>query len=1036
MKHFLPIAIALFSVAVCCSAPDPSFEREQSFRKVYGRFEEPGAEFRPAPFWVWNGKVTREDVDRMLPEFKKQGFGGVFIHPRPGMETVYLSEDWFDLWRYSLEKGKELGLEVWIYDENSYPSGFAGGHVQSEWPESYDHATELVPTVTEVLPEDLSPYSICLRQEGESFVDITGEPRTDAPGRYFLYQEKKPEAQRWLGGFPYVDLLYPGTTEHFIDITMRGYEQRFGADLGGTIKGVFTDEPHWQRWTPGLFEAFESDWGYDLRTHLPMLKEEIGNWKQVRYHHLSTKLRLFVEHWSKPWNAYCRERGLIWTGHYWEHEWPNMKRSADNMAMYAWHQMPGIDMLYNRYDSISPRAQFGNVRSVKEVRSVANQIGQTRILCESYGGGGWDETFEDFKRLGDWEYALGVNFMCQHFSPVTIEGVRKFDYPDYFYPYSPWWEDYGVLNDHFARLSLVLSQGEQRNDVLLLEPNSTLWMYYTHRYSHQALADISGNFQSLVTRLNAEQVEFDLGSETILRDYGSVKDGKLIVGERAYSTVIVPEMCENLFASTAALLEPFVSGGGKLVALSEPEMEDAFPSDRLKALWENPAVLREMPGLDSGYIRFLQMEGGDLQHQRREYADGQLLFLANSSRTEHARGRIRLRGESLLSLDTFSGTVSRRNGVSGDSGFVEFDYDIPPAGHLLYFAPSRRGAFRSVPDEGVSSEEGPVLEAESPLSVTPVQDNVLTLLFCDLTVDGKTEKDLYVPEACKELYAHFGLDNPWEKRVQYGEDIISCDTLHTGDITVAYRFRVAEETDCTGMKLVAEKPYLWQVSINGHSVSPIEGEHPLDARNAAYLIGEYVRPGENIVTLQRSPMSIYAEISFAFLTGNFSVIPDERNGWQIAPACRMDLGDWTSQGYPFYAWGVSYKKTYDIPESGARVLRLGAWTGTVCEVYVDGKKAGVILTHPGRLDLTDRLPEGRHEVEVRCIGSLSNLYGPHFKPRSGKMNPGSWYLTPPPRPVPAASYIFDSYGLKEDFSLSQSASSGTAPLRSRCSKSF
>ena len=58
-----------------------------------------------------------------------------------------------------------------------------------------------------------------------------------------------------------------------------------------------------------------------------------------------------------------------------------------------------------------PVAQFGNVRAVKELRSVANQMGYTRTLSETYGGGGWDETFKDFKRLGDWEYVLGVNFM-------------------------------------------------------------------------------------------------------------------------------------------------------------------------------------------------------------------------------------------------------------------------------------------------------------------------------------------------------------------------------------------------------------------------------------------------------------------------------------------------------------------------------------------------------------------------------------------------------------------------------------------------
>lgn len=103
-------------------------------------------------------------------------------------------------------------------------------------------------------------------------------------------------------------------------------------------------------------------------------------------------------------SAYCDRKGMLWTGHYWEHDWPSMYQGGDNMAMYAWHQMPAIDMLFNQYNDQSPQAQFGNVRAVKELRSAANQTGCVRTLSETYGGGGWDETFRDFKRLGDWEY--------------------------------------------------------------------------------------------------------------------------------------------------------------------------------------------------------------------------------------------------------------------------------------------------------------------------------------------------------------------------------------------------------------------------------------------------------------------------------------------------------------------------------------------------------------------------------------------------------------------------------------------------------
>jgi len=67
----------------------------------------------------------RQDVERV------QGarLRGAFVHPRPGLITDYLSEDWFALYAYSLEVAERLGLDIWIYDENSYPSGFAGGHV-------------------------------------------------------------------------------------------------------------------------------------------------------------------------------------------------------------------------------------------------------------------------------------------------------------------------------------------------------------------------------------------------------------------------------------------------------------------------------------------------------------------------------------------------------------------------------------------------------------------------------------------------------------------------------------------------------------------------------------------------------------------------------------------------------------------------------------------------------------------------------------------------------------------------------------------
>jgi len=103
---------------------------------VQAKFEEPPAAFRPAPLYVWNDRITEEELGWQLDGFEKQGFGGVFIHPRPGLITPYLSDRWLDLCRFTARACAQREMFAYLYDENSYPSGFAGGHVPERLPES------------------------------------------------------------------------------------------------------------------------------------------------------------------------------------------------------------------------------------------------------------------------------------------------------------------------------------------------------------------------------------------------------------------------------------------------------------------------------------------------------------------------------------------------------------------------------------------------------------------------------------------------------------------------------------------------------------------------------------------------------------------------------------------------------------------------------------------------------------------------------------------------------------------------------------
>jgi hypothetical protein len=212
----------------------------------------------------------------------------------------------------------------------------------------------------------------------------------------------------------------------------------------------------------------------------------------------------------------------------------------------------------NQYQE-DTHAQFGNARAVKELSSVANQLGLKRTLCEVYGAGGWDLRFEDMKRIGDWLAVLGVNTFDQHLSYITIRGARKRDHPQSFSYHEPWWEAYHVSATYLARLSAALSQGRQINTVLLLEPTSTAWMYNSEAGQHPRLAEIGNTFQKLVLDLEASQIEYDLGCEDVMARHGSVEGDKLRIGQRDYQFVVLPPMTETpptelspVLSSTAA----------------------------------------------------------------------------------------------------------------------------------------------------------------------------------------------------------------------------------------------------------------------------------------------------------------------------------------------------------------------------------------------------------------------------------------------------------------------------------------------------
>jgi len=1036
--------ISLMLSAFGCSQKSGSDTLDSSI-KLRELFSDPPAEYRSAPLWDWNEQISREGIDFHMQEFKKAGIGGVFVHPRPGLLTEYLSDEWFELFDYTVQKGKELDMKVWIYDENSYPSGFAGGHVPAEMPDSYKHGSGLKVDIREsldgILPDDLE---VVLKLMEEGFEDITGslENEMGQEGLYYVFEKTYPGKSPWYGGYSYVDLLYPGVTDKFLELTMSdGYERNAG-DFGHTLPGVFTDEPNLEaamsagtimRWTPDLWEAFQKRWGYDLRIHLPSLIEESGEWKKVRHDYYELLLELFIERWAIPWSEYCDENNLSWTGHYWEHGWPEPTHGFDESAFYIWHQTPGVDMLGNQLEPEGMGRQFGNDRAVRELRSAANQAGRVRTLNETYGGGGWEMDFEEQKRLVDWQCVLGVNFVNQHLSYYSLNGVRKFDYPPSFSYHEPWWEHYSLMGDYIGRVSLAMSIGEQINHTLVLQPTTSAWMYFSRQQKNRKIYSIGYNFKNFVYQMEQQHLEYDLGSEYVLKTLGSVKGNRLAVGQRNYSLVVIPEAMENMDASTLTLLSGYLANGGKVLSFAKQvTYVDGAESSAVSDLAANYAeqwIVKEKLG-DAEVLALLgredfrfedQSKNGMLYHQRRILKDGQVLFLVNSHKEESASAQLHMKGRNVLKLDLITGEEYAFPNTA-EEGMVSFQVDLDPAGSALFLITDKKTV---APKKQTLNTEAKLVASNEKTRVERNSKNVLVINYLDLKTSKSEKKEIYFMDGLIGLFQENGIDmgNPWQHKIQYKRDYLALDSLFDANsgFEASYHFVIQEDLDAekfTSILAVVERPELWQVKINGQEVTPKEGTYWIDREFAVFEMGEFLKHGRNTLNLKAPRMHILAEVMPVYILGDFLLKPGNK-GFEIGSGEISGLGSWREAGLPFYSQSVSYLQSFNLNKAADTrySVRLTDWKGSISEVLVNGTPAGLIAWQPNELDISSLLREGENEIEVKVYGSLKNTFGFFYQDNNSWIfGPHSWNDAPDEIP-PASDYFLMDYGLSEPFKL-------------------
>jgi alpha-L-rhamnosidase len=1224
-------------------------ERATTLTEVRKQFASPPSAYGPAPLYVWNDDIQEDEIVRQLDLFNEQGMGGVFIHPRPGLVTPYLSKRWLELCRFTVQECRKRNMYAHLYDENSYPSGFAGGHVPEAMPSSrfmslhheritpnklaemvidsdtialyrdmnarggddFEHVQiiiepdgvtgrfiidgslrsrfrfqgkpltggfgmraivgrnckiddfrifQLIDNATTIIMQDdfnraelggqwineslmqgvgagalkarIENGVLVLEHDGTGrdswlrtaksvlfegkttvfefrlierygkignnpslvvgaqpykadntsdvvLIDMDGsQPKywnmvdgawagtgisvleTESklervklpplppgekksakdlglePGTYLRSRITYGNKSAWLGGRFYTNLIQKGVTDKFVEITLGAYDTVLKEEYGKTVPSCFTDEPHGGSWAPDLPEVFRARWGYDLLDHLPSLTIDTGNWRQVRHDYSSTLLELFVERFAKPYYMACDQRGIALTGHVWEHEWPRPYTGLDTMSFNAWEHIPGIDCLMNGYGE-GTHAQLGNFRMCKEISSIKNQFGRTRTLCEAYGAGGWEMTMQDMKRIGDWLYVGGINLLNPHLSYYTIRGARKRDHPLSFSYHAPWWEAYHLSANYFSRLSWALAAGWERNDILLIEPTTTMWMYSWCGSQSGTLDALGNEFQRYVVELGAAQVGFDLGSEPVMAASARVVEKKLVIGERPYRYVVLPPGLQNLESSTVRLLEEFVSNGGTIMSrVGVPAYVDGRPSDKaqqIKAKAGNRWIEKDIdyPQLADGWgnagvrVTAKTPKGGRVFHHLRQLNDGLVVFVVNTSLESSAQASVVANGGGMEQWNPADGKISSvsysiaTRDANGKTASVQWDIDLPPAGSAMF------AVFANEMGTKLDSQETPeytrLVMAMSETKVKQLEPNVLPLDYVDLILKGETTRDLYFYDAQRRIYrAHGFRGNPWDSSVQYKDELLQRDHFPADSgFELRYRFNLDDFATMPSLKLVVERGDRYIVAVNGHSVKFIDGESWLDKSFNVYTIKpEWLKPGENTISTAASPFSIHHEPEPVYLLGEFNLASAAR-GWTLTPAEPLKLGLWSKQGRPCYSEQVAYTRSFTC-EGDARkyVVELGSWQGSVARVDVNGKSAGYIAWQPWSLDITDLVKTGGNEVTVVVFGTLKNLLGPHHNgPGRGSAWPGMFQHGPKTGQPSGDKYDVIQYGLNKAFSV-------------------
>lgn len=548
---------------------------------------------------------SEKEHEAFLTGLMVRGFGGVVCNVH--FDQYLRSEELWGLFAHGVELAKSKGMTLWLYDEQGYPSGVAGGQTLEGYPELQAQGlfvaraeSEGKPVDVELPPGELLFAAAC--PAGEGWLDLAGlvDLTAQVDGNRLHWE---PDGGRWqVFGFcrnvlfegthaahnlfrkqPYINLLDPRATERFLRLTHTEYARRF-PELDETFQATFTDEPSlmshflspqkWAAlpWADDLADTFRARFGYDLRNRLPALVADGAGptGDKVRQDFWSHVGQRVADAYFGQIRRWCRGHGIKSSGHLLLEE-----DLVDHVSCYGDFYRCAEQLDYPSIDCLTSLPNQVPWHIAKLLGSIAHLHGAAKVMSETSDHvQQWRPpgdsrtrvgvTADDIRGTCDLLYVAGVNTTTSYYSWSGLSTAEQ-----------------RAVNEYIGRCGAMLTGGHSRADIGVYYPIESVWKHFTPTTfgatDSERAKEIGRLWVAVQVKLFEAQRDFEVINGEALVD-GQPEEGELLTGWLRLKLLILPGV-EALPDKALAAVSAFRRAGGRIVLVGGANAARFFGRD-------------------------------------------------------------------------------------------------------------------------------------------------------------------------------------------------------------------------------------------------------------------------------------------------------------------------------------------------------------------------------------------------------------------------------------------------------------------------